>query len=203
MSALSCRREQAGAAFFFLAFFCVLNFVFPIVFSMRNVYSCALSGLVASIMALLFVFPGMPAAGGGRRMAVFIPGLAACAVLLWFGRSIIPPAPLRLLHATACEDVSGYRPVNPFTVSDGGGPREVFFHTAVFAPRGLKERIDHAWRHEGKKLFTVHLSEIHGGKRAGFSTWSRHRLLEGRGRYTVEVWTAGGQLLGQGTFLIK
>jgi hypothetical protein len=170
---------------------------------MRNVYSCALSGLVACIMALLFVFPVMPGTGSYRKMAAFLAGLAFCAVLLWFGRSIIPPAPLRLLHATACEDVSGYRPVNPFTVSENGGPPEVYFHTAIFAPRGLRERIDHAWRHEGRSLFTVHLSEIHGGKRAGFSTWSRHRLLEGRGRYTVEVWTAGGQLLGQGTFVIK
>jgi hypothetical protein len=196
------RHPLRSSLFYALTFFCVLNFLLPVLFGMRNIWSLLISGGIAAAAVLIFVFPHIDLLQNKKNTMAFISGICLFFVLLWFGRSLIPPSPLKLTHTTACRGIELYKPVEPSNNMKAELNSEVYFYSSIFAPRGLSEKIDHIWYHNGRRLFTVSLSEIRGGRKQGFGTWSRHVILEGSGKYTVEVWTDGGQLLGEGNFLI-
>lgn len=189
-----------SSLFYALTFFCALNFLLPVIFGMRNIWSLLISGGAAATAVAVFIYPHTDFLKSKKSTFAFFAGIAIFISLLWLGRSFIPPAPLKLTRATACAGIESYRPVDPFASTAIDRGQTVHFYTAIFAPRGLKEKINHVWFHNGKRLFTVHLSEISGGRREGFGTWSNHVINEGPGKYTVEVWTDGGQLLGGGSF---
>jgi hypothetical protein len=195
------KRSIFGSSIYYaLIFFCVLNFIFPIIFGMRNIWSLTLSGSIAAIIAILLFFPRDRR---WKNWLKFASGILLSLVFLWFGRSFIPPAPLKLLYATACENIAEHSPVMPFEMNNMESSPEIFFYSAIFAPKGLSEKIDHKWYHNGRELFFVNLSEIRGGRMDGYRTWSKHTIVEGPGEYTIEVWTDGNQLLGEGSFVLK
>lgn len=196
-------RPLWGSIILAFAFFSIFNFIFPIIFGMRNIWSLLLSGAISGIVVFVLVYPHIPILKNTKNTLKIISGIALTLVALWFGRSLIPPAPLKLTKATACEAIEAFRPVNPFVKTKIDNDREVFFYSSIFAPMGLKEGIRHIWYHEGKRLLSIGVSEITGGRKEGFGTWSWHVLREGEGKYTVEVWTRGGQLLGKKDFYIE
>ena len=69
--------------------------------------------------------------------------------------------------------------------------------TAIYAPLGLKDRLFHVWRRDGKHWATVEL-KITGGRAQGYRTHSRiHGFgLRANGKYTCTVQTLTGQVLG-------
>ena len=202
------RRWVAGspfvsAVFYSLTFFFALNIIFPIIFGMRNIYSIIVSGSIAATAAIAYVYPHLNILKNKKNTAVFISGIILFFMSLWFGRSFIPPSPLRLTNAAACENVFFSEPANPFTSASYDIGEKVYFYSAIFAPRGLREQIYHIWYYNDKIIQTVNLSEISGGRDLGYRTWSLHTITEGPGRYCVEVWTAGDQLLGRRNFILK
>lgn len=197
------KHPLRSSLFYALTFFCVLNFLLPILFGMRNIWSLLISGGIAAVAVILFVYPNIDLMRNRNNTLVFLLGICIFFAMLWTGRSFIPPSPLKLTGATACREIADFKPNDSFRSAKADAMQEVYFYTSIFAPRGLTEGIDHVWYHNGKKLFTVPLSEIRGGRKEGFGTWSRHVILEGPGRYSVEVWTAGGQLLGGGEFVLE
>ena len=144
-----------------------------------------------------------------QRAATATLVLAAAAVLLvWYGRAAVPPAPLFLARAVAARDVTGLEPVDPVpgvvpeaTVRGWGG---IAAYTAVYAPVGLRQPISHVWTRDGELIARIPMVTIEGGRQQGFRTWSRHKELSGplAGRYTVDVLTASGQLIGRLQFQI-
>ncbi len=196
------RHPLRSSIFYALTFFCVLNLLFPILMGMRNIWSLLVSGGIAAITVIVFVYPHIDMLKSKKNTLVYLLGIILSLVLLWLGRSLIPPSPLKLTRATACISITDYKPWNTFNRAKAAQTPEVCFYSSIFAPRGLSERINHVWYHNGRKLLTISLSEIKGGRKEGFGTWSRRAILEGQGRYTVEVWTDGGQLLGAGEFIL-
>ncbi len=197
---LIARHPLRSSLFYAFTFFCVLNLLFPVLFGMGNILSLLVSGGIAAGAAGLFIYPHIDMARSVKNGLVFFSGTLLFLFLLWFGRSLIPPAPLKMTRSAACLGIEGYRPLAPFRSARATETPEVIFYSSIFAPRGLSEKIRHVWFHNGRRLFSVPLSEIHGGRKEGFGTWSRHTILEGPGRYVIEVWTQGGQLLGSGEF---
>lgn len=197
------KHSLRSSLFYALTFFCVLNFLFPVLFGMRNIWSLLISGSISSLAVVLFVYPHIYLLKNKKNTLIFLLSTGLLFALLWFGRSIIPPSPLKLTHSAACLEIADFRAQYPFTTINTDVAHEVYFYTSIFAPRGLSERINHVWYHNSRKLFTVSLKEIHGGRKEGFGTWSRHIIREGPGIYCIEVWTAGGQLLGTGEFVLN
>jgi len=129
--------------------------------------------------------------------------------LVWVGRGLVPPAPLFLAEKTAARDVDNLQPVEPVsgsvraeTVAEWGGGLAVY--TAVHAPAGLRQAIEHVWRKNGQVIARVPLSPVLGGRAEGFRTWSRKSDLGAPlpGRYAVDVMTASGQLIGRLSFTV-
>jgi hypothetical protein len=92
-------------------------------------------------------------------------------------------------------------PIPASTVADWGG---IAAYTAVYAPAGLRQPIQHVWRKDGHLVGSVPLSPVLGGRKEGFRTYSRKTDLKPpyEGRYRVDVVTASGQLIGRLRFTI-
>ena len=92
-------------------------------------------------------------------------------------------------------------PIPASTVADWGG---LAAYTAVYAPAGLQQRIEHVWWKDGRVLGRVPLSPVLGGRKEGFRTYSRKTDLKPpyQGRYRVDVVTASGQLVGRLRFTV-
>ena len=72
------------------------------------------------------------------------------------------------------------------------------------APGGLRQDIAHVWRRNGVVIVRIPLAPVQGGRAEGFRTWSRRTDLRPplAGRYTVDVVTSSGQLVGRLRFSI-
>jgi len=162
----------------------------------------------AALLAMLALAPAF-AGGSWRRAALQAGVLAVCAALLaWYGRAAIPPAPLFVARAVAARAVVDLDPVDPI---DGSVPAEAVrewgqlaAYTAVYAPGGLREEIAHAWSRDGVPIARIRLSPVRGGRAEGFRTFSVTRNLGPKvdGHYRVDVVTASGQLVGRLSFTV-
>ncbi len=191
---------------FAFSIFAALNVALPLV-GVRPIAALLTSaGLSGVALAPAFRRRG---AVTWRRAFALSAGLAAIAIAaVWFGRAAVPPAPMFLARAVAARDVADLEPVEPVrgalpaaALAAWGG---VIAYTAVHAPAGLRQAIEHVWRRDGAVIGRVPLSPVLGGRAEGFRTWSRRSELPPplAGRYTVDVLTASSQLIGRLRFTV-
>ena len=204
--ALVAPRPWLGHALLGFSVFAALNVALPLV-SVRPVI--ALEG--SAVLAALSLTPILrrPGAATWRQAHGRAAALAlVAAVAVWLGRGVVPPAPLFLARATAAREVQRLEPVGETegsipaaTVVGWGG---IAAYTAVHAPAGLSQAIEHVWRRDGQVVARIPLSPVQGGRAEGFRTWSRRTDLTPplHGRYTVDVMTASGQLIGRLRFTV-
>lgn len=198
------RRPAAALAHSAFAAFVGLAMVLPIL-GFSNTTALVLAGMCASL-ALPLVTLASDAALSARR-AVSVGARMAALVLLARGLAfLVPPAPLELLAidiGTGVQDrvLVGGRPGHGDVIE---GPSELFCHTTIKAPLGLKDALVHVWRRDGRNLITVPL-DVRGGRNAGFRTWSRHSETPRvrAGRVLCQVETASGQVLGSTDVIVR
>jgi hypothetical protein len=123
-------------------------------------------------------------------------GFVLSHAVAWF-----PPVPLQLTRVTFAKGVLDLEPVEPVSrvsLSELGANGGVVAFSAVAAPAGLRDGIQHVWRKEGKVVDRIALA-VRGGRAAGFRTFSRKADLGPNplGTWSVDVLTASGQLLGR------
>jgi uncharacterized membrane protein YvlD (DUF360 family) len=186
--------------------FSALNVALPLVGVQPFLSLEGSAALAAMALTPAFRRPGRVSwAGAGARAAML-----ACLALIaaWCGRALVPPAPLFVARSTAAREVSGLEPVNVIgastrasTVAQWGS---LAAYTAVYAPSGLHQPIAHVWSRNGAPLARIPLSPVLGGRADGFRTYSVVRNLRPplAGRYTVDVVTASGQLIGRLRFAL-
>ncbi len=188
--------------------FAALNVALPLV-GVRPI----LALLGGAVLAALALTPALRHAAGlsWKEAHARAVGLALLAVVtVWFARAWVPPAPLFMARAVAAHAVSMLEPVEP--VEDGSVPAAtvaawggIAAYTAIYAPSGISQSIEHVWYRDGQFLTRIPLSTpVLGGRAAGFRTYSRNRDLRPplAGRYTVDVRTGAGQLIGRLRFTV-
>ncbi|MEQ1439999.1 DUF5924 family protein [Fontimonas sp. SYSU GA230001] len=131
----------------------------------------------------------------------------ALAGLGWQLRTMIPPATLWVA------DMRMTASVDPAARSAGPAIRDIaaedlrrhglYAWTSIRVPRGLRERVEHHWRLDGRTIDVVTL-DVSGGREAGYRAWSRKTVFpaDPRGRWEVRVVTHSGQLLGLARFTV-
>ena len=198
-------RPWVGVAFFGFSLFAGLNVALPLV---GVPPAAAVVG--SAVLAALGLAPTyFPRDGRWARAAWRTAAVTALAALAgWGARPAIPPAPLSLVRPTLARDVLDLEPVDPVarvTVDElrlWGG---LVAFTPVGAPAALRQPIEHRWRHEGRVVSTVRLpTPVRGGRPGGFRTYSRKTDFPpaAHGRWTVDVVTASGQLIGRLRFQV-
>jgi hypothetical protein len=199
-------RRWLNRALLAFSIFAALNVALPL---LRIRPIVALEGSAAlTALAMMPVFRERGALtwrGVWSRSAAFA---VVALALVWFARVIVPPAPLFVARATVARNVTMLEPVEPVdspipaaTVADWGG---LAAYTAVYAPAGLQQGIEHVWWKDGRRIWRIALSPVLGGRKDGFRTYSRKTDLKApyEGRYHVDVMTASGQLIGRLRFTI-
>ncbi len=173
------------------------------VFGLSTRVSLWLAALLSSIgVPLLTAAAATPER---RRLAAVAGGVVALALplsLLLGASRIIPAAPLRLVKAEMGTRIENKWVVDPVEQLDRA-PRRLYCATAIYSPLGLKDRLFHVWRKDGRPLATVEL-KIVGGRRQGYRTRSRisHFGRQPDGEYSCTVQTQTGQVLGTRSVLI-
>jgi hypothetical protein len=198
-------RPWLGYVFFVVSIFAALNVAFPLV-GLPPLGALMASAFVAS----LGITPVVRRAGGrtwtGALRVTVALGIAAAA-LSAVGRAWIPPAPLFMARAAIMWDLPDLDNIEalPTTISaDEVKQRGLVAYTAIYAPAGLRQSVSHVWRHRGQVIETVSLAPVLGGRREGYRTYSRKTSFpeEPEGRWSVDVVTASGQLIGRLRFRI-
>jgi Family of unknown function (DUF5924)/Protein of unknown function (DUF2914) len=196
----------ATAVFLLVSIFGALNVALPLV-GMRPQ-----GGLAASaFLAMLALTPTVRRTLGWPWMRSL--GLMTLTALVgaWaasVGCAGIPPAPLSLGRGTMARAVMDGQPVGDFRRSisvaalrENGG---LVAYTPIHAPVGLRQPVAHVWRLRGRVVDVVSLSPVRGGRREGFRTYSRKTGFPSDpvGRWSVDVVTESGQLIGRLRFRI-
>jgi len=199
-------RPWLGLAFFGFSLFAGLNVALPLVGvppATAVLWSAALAAL--GLTPTFFERAGRwgPAARRAALVAVLAVGLA------WAARPAVPPAPVSLVRPTLARAVEDLEPVNPVahvTMAELRAWGGLTAFTPVAAPGPLQQAIEHWWRHDGRVVSTVRLATpVHGGRPGGFRTYSRKTDFppDARGRWTVDVMTGSGQLIGRVRFEVE
>jgi hypothetical protein len=200
-------RRWLNQALLAFSIFAALNVALPLL-GIRPIL--ALEGAAAlTAVAMMPVFRERGAETWPRAYAASAVLAALAMGAVWVGRAAVPPAPLFVARATAARSVTMLEPVEPVespipasTVADWSG---LAAFTAVYAPAGLQQRIEHVWWKDGRVIGRVPLSPVLGGRKEGFRTYSRKTDLKPpyQGRYRVDVVTASGQLVGRLRFTVS
>jgi hypothetical protein len=199
-------RPWLGRALLAFSIFAALNVALPLV-GLPPILALEMSAVLAMV-ALLPAFRRHGTVGWTRAFgrALICAGLAA--ILVWFARGLVPPAPLFITRAVAARTVHMLEPVDAIdgsipaaTVAEWG---ELAAYTAVYAPGELQQGIAHVWSRNGAVVARIPLSPVRGGRAEGFRTWSRRTDLRPplAGRYRVDVVTASDQLIGRLRFAV-
>lgn len=196
--AIARRAPWTETGLFALGLFAALQVAFPLI-GVPPGWGLPSSG-AACIVALA---PLVPQPAARRRR---LPGLTASAALvaslLWAAQAWFPPVPLHLTRAMFARDVEALEPVQPIAeITEGelATMPGVIGYSAVAAPAGLRQGLEHVWRKDGRVVARIPLAAISGGRAGGYRTFSRRSGLgvHPAGTWQLDVLTAQGQLIGR------
>ena len=195
---LSVKRSWT-AVFFAFNLFALINVMLPVLWSVSNTSTTRISAALALIGFLPLYSP--PAVSRSRRIGFGVLIAFLLVTLVEFGRSLIPPVPLRLAKV---EFGSGFQEesleVEPALIRlDPGGPLRLYALTAIRAPLGLKERVQHRWYQDGKLIWVSPFYNMTGGREEGFRLWTAYTLnrISAGTELRLDLETEGGQLIGR------
>jgi hypothetical protein len=187
------------AIFFAFNLFALINVMLPVLWSVSNTWTTRLSALLAA-MAFLTLFH--PLFRSKRRRVA----LGLLIAVLWLvaverGRAFIPPAPLRLASA---EFGMGFQQETlslESRVTEVATGRSVRLYglTAIKAPLGLKENVQHRWYQNGKLIWASPFYNVTGGREEGFRLWTACTFenITSATELRLDLETEGGQLIGR------
>ena len=198
-------RPWAGLVFFLVAMFGALNLALPLV-GMPPFAAL----LIAAWLAVVALTPAVCRARDWRWLTgLAVTALAGLAVagLAALRPIVVPPAPLFLAQAElgwTVGTLDSLQPVAGAVRAADLRERGLVASTAIYAPAGLRQPVEHVWRREGRVVSVVRLTPVQGGRLEGFRTFSRKSTFppDPVGRWTVDVMTASGQLIGRLPFRV-
>jgi len=188
-----------------LCVFVVMLVTLPIMLSLTTGESLVLSILAMTFFSLPSLIGLLKPTGALRWLAMF-GLLIVLGGVAWAGRAWIPPATLWLSGSALSPgfDSATREPRGQMTLTSRNlQSRGLYVYTAIRAPRGLREKIYHVWRHDGQVVERIALI-IHGGRDQGYRAWTHKQNFSGEvsGRWQVDVMTATGQRIGSLRFTV-
>jgi len=199
-------RPWLGYVFFLISMFGALNLALPLV-GVPPFWAL----LAAAWLAVVALTPAICRARGWRWSAGLIVTTLVGLVLAGgagLRPIVIPPAPLFVASKALGWTVATIDSLEPIAGApihaDELKERGLVAYTAIYAPAGLRQPVEHVWRLEGRIINVVRLTPVEGGRREGYRTFSRKTAFpaEPVGRWTVDVMTASGQLIGRLRFRV-
>ena len=195
---LSVRRGLLAVFFGFNLFACI-NVMLPTLWSVSNQVALPLSAALA-VVAFATIRFHQVTRRWRARLDVVLAG-ASLALLVAFGRPLIPPAPLRVLRSDIGTSFSrsAFQVTQPLESLTDGWSGRLYVMTSVYAPLGLSDRIAHRWYRDGRLIFAPAFYRVTGGRREGFRLWTSVTVknVQAGSVVRVDVETEAGQLVGR------
>ena len=194
-------RRVLTALFFAFSVFAGAAAALPILWQIQSMTALWMAAVIAAAGATTIIM-------SERRIdwqrTWFAGGLIVLGlfVMVEYGRPWIPPAPLRLQSAafgTQVELADGPRIRTAIAATPNDPRGQVYVVIAVYAPRGLHDRVRHVWYHGSQPIKRSRWFDVDGGRREGYRLWTPLSLnsdLAGKALH-VDVETEGGQLIGR------
>jgi hypothetical protein len=194
-----------GHGLFLVSTFAALNLALPLV---------GVPPFTALLVAAWLAVAGItPAVRRARHWswltAIVVTTLAGLAAAAAVGRwcVVVPPAPMFLARGELGWTVGALESLEPVPSAIHVGElheRGLVARTAIYAPAGLRQPVEHVWRRDGHVINVVRLTPVQGGRRDGFRTFSRKTAFppDAVGRWSVDVTTESGQLIGRVRFRV-
>jgi hypothetical protein len=198
-------RPWLGGVFFVVSIFAALNVALPLL-GVRPYVALLLSAWTAVVAVTPAARRALAWSWESALVATSAAGVAA-AVVVGVGCIVIPPAPLFVARADIRWNVGTVESLEPVTDAiraEELRQRGLTAFTAIYAPAGLRQPVAHVWKHDGRVMDVVSFSAVAGGRREGYRTWSRKTVFPANplGRWTVDVMTTSGQLIGRLSFRV-
>lgn len=203
------RRSRLFAlGYFGFVMFAALVLLIPVLTSLPPRVAVPAAAGTAFVTAVPLGGKPLVSATAGR-WAVVAAGLLVVVAGAAATLPLVPPVPLRL------EEPRFGAGIDPRTLELGGGMgstaprgalegRRLAFRGEIFAPVTLQEEVRLRWSVDGRPLHRSRLVRIRPHS-TGFRMWDTTRPSAGAlrpGRYTVEVVTSGGQLVGRSSVIL-
>jgi hypothetical protein len=194
-------RRVLTALFFAFSVFAGAAAALPILWQIPSVAALWMAAVVAGLGATTLVL-------SERRIdwqrTWFAGGLIVLGLFLIveYGRPFIPPAPLRIQSAafgTQVDLTDGPRIRDAIDATPNDPRGQVYVVIAIYAPRGLHDRVRHVWYQGQQPLKRSRWYDVDGGRTEGYRLWTPLSLspdLAGKA-LRVDVETEGGQLIGR------
>jgi hypothetical protein len=198
-------RPWLGGAFFVVSIFAALNVALPLL-GVRPYIALLLSAWAAVVAVTPAVRRAMASSWYSAALTTTVSGIVAAAVVS-AACITIPPAPLFVAKkhlAWTAGTIDNLEPDPGAIRSADLRAHGLTAYTAIYAPAGLRQPVAHVWRQNGHVSDIVSFDAIAGGRREGYRTWSRKTTFppDARGRWTVDVMTTSGQLIGRLRFRV-
>jgi hypothetical protein len=198
-------RPWLGALFFTISIFAALNVALPLL-GVRPFVAVLLSAWAAVVAVTPAVRRALDWPWPSALVATMAVGVVVAA-LTGTGCRFIPPAPLFVARADLRWNLGSIESLEPpldRIESAELRQRGLTAFTAIYAPAGLRQPVAHVWKHDGAVVDVISFQAVAGGRREGYRTWSRKTAFppDPRGRWTVDVMTTSGQLIGRLRFRV-
>jgi hypothetical protein len=187
------------AIFFAFNLFALINVMLPVLWSVSNTWTTRLSALISAMAFLTLFHPLSPSKR--RRWVLGLLIAVAWLAAVERGRGFIPPAPLRLASAefgTAFQQET-LSLDSKLTEVAAGPSAHLYGLTAIKAPLGLEERVQHRWYQNGQLIWASPYYNVTGGREEGFRLWTActFQKITPATELRLDVETEGGQLIGR------
>lgn len=182
-----------------ITLFAALLTALPLIFHLPTPQSYLWSLGIAVLLTTPGLVRSMSVVWWRRASAIALLIAVTCAVGILV-RPWIPPASIWLTQVAITDhiDDTSRSPNNKLKVITSEQLHQgVYAYTAIHAPRGLRERIYHAWYKDGKEFDKIAL-DISGGNDSGYRSWSHKKNFpqQATGQWQIRVVTEGKQVLG-------
>jgi hypothetical protein len=192
-------RQSLTAIFFAFNLFALINVMLPVLWSVSNLWTTRVSAGLAGIAFTTLYRPIFEP----RRLRIEFGLLTIVAMLAIaeYGRFLIPPAPLRLVSAEFGSgfDREAMRAEPILRELEVGRGARVWAVTAIRAPLGLREQVQHRWFYNGRLIWVSPFYDVTGGREQGFRLWTAFSFdnIAPGAELSLDVETEGGQLIGR------
>jgi hypothetical protein len=198
-------RPWLANVLFVISIFAALNVALPLL-GVRPYVALLLSAW-ASVVAITPAVRGALAGSWASAVLATSVGGVAAAALVGVGCVAIPPAPLFVARADLQWNVGTVDSLEPRAHAirvDDLRKHGLTAYTAIYAPAGLRQPVAHVWKQDGRVRDVVRFKAVAGGRREGYRTFSRKTTFPADpiGRWTVDVMTTSGQLIGRLSFWV-
>jgi hypothetical protein len=196
-------KRGLTAVFFAFNLFALINVMLPVLWSVSNTWTTRISAVLAFIGLVTLGYRSSPSKIRGRVVVALIGFFLLALVEL--GRPFIPPAPLRLVSVEFGTDFNkeSFGIESPLTKLSSAQSLRLYGLTAIKAPLGLREKVQHRWYMNGKLIFASPFYSMTGGREEGFRHWTSYTFenIPARTELRLDLMTEGGQLIGRARLL--